>query len=73
MKEFTKDCVKRWIQKEYISMKIFKKCDHKISIKESINGCQGVIDFVGYCQPEWKDEIFSWWYEEMLPDFIKLS
>ena len=71
--KLTKDYVKRWIQKEYTDAKVIKECNHKASIKAFIDGCQGLIDFIGSCQPEWKDEIFSWWYEKMLPDFIKLS
>lgn len=69
--ELTKECVKKYIQKEYCTAEVFKKCG--MNFKDLMMGCQAIIDFINYCSPEWKNEVSSWWYEAMLPKFGELK
>lgn len=69
--ELTKEHVKKYIYREYYAAKVFKECE--MDFKVLMMGCQAVIDFINACSPEWKNEILSWWYEEMLPKFGELK
>ena len=69
----TMDGIQNWILMKYETACIFKKIDSTASIENLINGCQGIIDFISFCQPDWRNDLLSWWYEKMLPKFKKLE
>lgn len=69
----TMDGIQNWISMKYETACIFKKVDSTTSIKTLIDGCQGVIDFISSCHPDWRNDLLSWWHEKMLPKFKKLE